>query len=323
MTDVKLWQGFVREVTANGDVKWSSAFHFEIPQIMFEPFPDWDEDSLPCSPFAALLPSVSIRTVDFGASNFESYDQGGCHVVYSLRAQSISKGICIEKSHLELDIFPRASPLPPLDTQDFPGEYRLTGLKALHNGLIPKKCGVLTIGTREPRPLELCQHTDTASTKIALDFQFKKSSSGPRPEPPMFSDCDVTTTLKAFTFVSTSKQMSAPTMRQSISSPGLVQIVRCLSRQTHKFHFPIWCLSRHNNHVSGNNNRTNPEAFLISGRFYPPRGTSRGLGNPSIFGSNPPDRSRSAGANIHIFFSQPEIHSRSKRTTSRPATRAI
>lgn len=250
MTDVKLWQGFVREVTANGDVKWSSAFHFEIPQIMFEPFPDWDEDSLPCSPFAALLPSVSIRTVDFGASNFESYDQGGCHVVYSLRAQSISKGICIEKSHLELDIFPRASPLPPLDTQDFPGEYRLTGLKALHNGLIPKKCGVLTIGTREPRPLELCQHTDTASTKIALDFQFKKSSSGPRPEPPMFSDCDVTTTLKAFTFVSTSKQMSAPTMRQSISSPGLVQIVRCLSRQTHKFHFPIWCLSRHNNHVS-------------------------------------------------------------------------
>jgi hypothetical protein len=34
MTDVKLWQGFVREAAANGDVKWSSGFHFEIPQAL-------------------------------------------------------------------------------------------------------------------------------------------------------------------------------------------------------------------------------------------------------------------------------------------------
>jgi hypothetical protein len=323
MTAVKPWQGFAREVAANGDVKWSSAFHFEIPQTMFEPFPDRDEDSIPCSPFAPLLPSVSIRTVDLGASDFESFDQGGCHVFYAIRAQSISNGICIEKSHLELDIFPHASPLPPLDIQDFPGEYRLTGLKTLHNGLIPKKCGVLTIGTREPRPLELCQNTDTASTKVALDFQFKQSSSGSRVGPPMFSGCDVTTALKAFTFVSTSKQKSAPTTRDSISSPGLVQIVRCLSRQTYKFLLPIWHLSRHDNHVSGSNHHTNLEAFLIMRRFHPPRGTTRGLGNASIFGSNPPDQSKSTGANIRIYFTQPEIHSRSERPSSGPAACAI
>jgi hypothetical protein len=261
MTDVKPWQGFVREVTPNGHVNWSSAFHFEIPQIVFEPFPGRDEDFLSYAPFLALPPSVSIRTVDFGGSDFELYDQGGCHVVYALCVQSISKDICIKKSHLELDIFPRASPLPPLDIQDFPGEYRLTGLKALYKGLIPKKSGVLTVGTREPQPLELCQHTDTVSTKIALDFRFQQSSNGSLAEPPIFSDCDVTTILKVLTFISTSEQMSAPTMQQSTSSPSLVRIVRCASRQTHKFLFPNWYLSRHDSQASGNNNHTILEAF--------------------------------------------------------------
>lgn len=245
MTDVKPWQSFAREATVNGHVNWSSAFHFEIPRAV-------DAAIFPYVSFPAVPPSLAIRTANFGALNYENYEEGGCQIVYTLRARSMSDGICVVESFREIDMFPNARPLPPLDIKDFPGEYRLTGFKQLRNGFISRKIGDLYVATGEPQPLQFDRDKDTLSTEIALDVRFYPSSLRPLAEPPKFCYCEVASTLKAFTSISATEQMSGPTMRQKTPSPGFIKIVRCSSRQTRKLRVPIWREMQQHNLPPGN-----------------------------------------------------------------------
>lgn len=267
MTEVRPRQGFVRQTAAAVNRNWSSKFHFEIPQTLLEPHPDPDADSLSPISYPGLPPSLHIQTVNLGSLEF--YDQGGCHVVYTLRVRSVLDSVCVAENRREIDMVPNVKPMPPLDTKDFPGEYRLNGFKALRNRFIRKRSGRLSVTIMEPQPLQLCRGEDTMSTRIALEFQFHQSSPQSGAEPPEFSHCEVGSRLKAHTFISTHKQASAPTMQQLISFPSLMLITRRTPRQIRKLHFPPWHEVLQVDNPQGNENHIRLSAFLMPIRSDP------------------------------------------------------
>lgn len=240
MTAVKPRESFVQRAADASHGKWYSSFRFDISHMPIELFSDSDPALCPYIPSPTLPPSFDTETVDFEALNFETYDQGGCQVAYTLHARCLLGNVCVAEISREIDVVPRAQPLPPLDTSDYPGEYRLKGSKALRKRFVQKQIGQLSVTTMEPAPLQIDQSKDTTSTKINLEFRFHQASAGSLAGPPEFSHCVVFSRLRSCTFVSTLQRSSMPTQQQLDNVPSLLRIVRHKPIQTRESHFPRW-----------------------------------------------------------------------------------
>jgi hypothetical protein len=219
MTDVKSSNTFGEPL--DGNRSYVSNFYFELSKL--------------CSETSLLPPSFQI------ASRLPlSSKHGSCTIVYTVRARVVHRNLQVASSSHELDYIPPPLGLPPpLEPADFPDEYHLFDSARLKDGMLHKrKLGpkIISISSAEPSPL-LCTPNKLSWTTLSLQFRLDG-----RPKPPTskHSDCELSTQLKALTFVSVLEQNVEPTARNAGRSPLTVQVKERFQCQLRKSHTPPW-----------------------------------------------------------------------------------
>lgn len=155
----------------------------------------------------------------------------------------------VPRTSREVYITPVQLANPPLDTGDFPYEYRLTSTRRLKPRFWRCPVGLLEISTSEPQPLNLASPHPRSSTLLPIWLQFQEHVRYKKvPIHPSDWRLCIRTTIVAKTFYSVRPifQNGQPTMRMARGSACMNVDVTNYSAETRTPAEMFWSLSRQN-----------------------------------------------------------------------------
>lgn len=191
-------------------------FEFVIPETLISAHSDVAPEYL------KLLPSIKEGPTMQGPTSGQVYMRP--MVTYDLTATAIhlsSREQC--RSIQEIMVMPSNPAEPPLQTEHFPREYRLTCSKTLRQHFWSRSIGTMTISAVEPAPLNISTSDLRASTSVPIKLLFKPCKANKSMALPYDWDIAFTSFLRIRTFNSTRPFSRMPT-QELTETDHLVQM---------------------------------------------------------------------------------------------------
>ncbi|KAF7596814.1 hypothetical protein BBP40_012414 [Aspergillus hancockii] len=203
-------------------------FSFLVPHIM--------HSAVPLKYGQHMPPSLHVHFSQAG----HQHHQGTCTIDYRIRAQFLIDGNCLAEQSRPFRLLTSSERQPPVCTEDFPGEYKLSHYKTLRSPFY-QPAGRLLVHSLEPFPLAFSPGGKGATTSVRLRLQYKslKGDNVIRIPPPRFYGL-VRSYLKATTFISTEPQRRSPATCDARTSPFTVKAHRSYASQIRKLSFGSW-----------------------------------------------------------------------------------
>ncbi|KAE8139378.1 hypothetical protein BDV38DRAFT_269894 [Aspergillus pseudotamarii] len=165
--------------------------------------------------------------------------KGTCSIDYRIRAQLLAEGRCVVDTTRPFTLWASHGRQPPVCTEDFPGEYKLSTLKTLRNPFL-RPTGRLYVYSQEPSPLEFSPEKEGAATSIRLRLRYESLKGDPmRTPPPQFHGI-VRSNLKASTFISIEPQRRSPATCDASAFPFTFETRKSYPSQLRKLCFSRW-----------------------------------------------------------------------------------
>ncbi|KAH8803673.1 hypothetical protein F5884DRAFT_861989 [Xylogone sp. PMI_703] len=202
-------------------VMTQTSFFFNIPEYMSIPSDRTGiQQTLPPS-MRILKPNQFIAW-----DNFANGSVNSCDVSYYIRARVFRNGRQVYESSREIIIMPVTDLPPPLDPEDFKGEFRLLATWPLKSPTKQRENITLTISAEEPQPIIFpTSEGETGSTDVFLNFEtgmLSMKSDEKTYVESQLTYCEVSITLNAITYFSTLEQSSAMSIEEVTRSPSVV-----------------------------------------------------------------------------------------------------
>jgi hypothetical protein len=183
-----------------------------------------------------MPPSLHVHFSQVG----HHYPKGTCSIDYRIRAQFLIEGNCLAEESRPFRLLTSSERQPPLCTEDYPGEYKLSSYKTLRSPFY-QPAGRLLVNSLEPPPLALFPGKKGATTSVRLHFKYRspKDDCSMRLSPPRFYGI-ARSYLQATTFISTEPQRRSPATCDALTSPFTIKAHRAYASQIRKLCFGVW-----------------------------------------------------------------------------------
>ncbi|KAE8352512.1 hypothetical protein BDV28DRAFT_148971 [Aspergillus coremiiformis] len=216
-------------------------FHFVVPNKIAGAVPRKYGQQIPSS-----MQIHFSQTSDHGAV---AYCKGTCSIDYRIRARFITDDNYVIEKTRPFTLWTSQGRQPPVCTEDFPGEYRLSSFKTLRNPFF-QPTGRLLVDSDEPLPLEFSPEKEGAATVVRVRLLYeslKDVDVGARLSPPRFSAL-VRFHLQASTFISIEPQRRSPATCDAPGFPLTFETRKSYPSQVRKLRFdrlelatgPVW-----------------------------------------------------------------------------------
>ncbi|OGM46661.1 hypothetical protein ABOM_004682 [Aspergillus bombycis] len=217
------------------DVDQCYHFRFLVPDSLTGPVSNKYGQQIPSSLHINFSPASHRAAV--------SCSKGTCKIDYRIRAQFLVEGRCVVETTRPFTLWASQGRQPPVCTEDFPGEYRLSALKTLRRPLL-QPAGKLHVYSHEPLPLEFSPEKEGAATSVRLRLRYGplKNGGAMRIPPPRFYGI-VRSNLTASTFISIQPQRRSPATCDAAAFPFTFETRKSYPSQLRKICFPRWTRS--------------------------------------------------------------------------------
>jgi hypothetical protein len=222
MSYVKVAEDFQRLNTGTSQtITHQVDFFFDIPESI--PLPSHENETL-----QKLPPSIRVlkSTLQDARENYSSAAMSSCDVSYHIEARIFRCGRRVCEVNREILIMPVTEIPPPLEPEDFKGEFQLVATSSLKSHLNPKKSITVKVSSSEPPPLVFpTKEGEMGSTKLLLYFRtgvILSEWSERTVLESQIANCEVSVALDATTYFLANEQASAMSVAEAIQSPLVV-----------------------------------------------------------------------------------------------------
>lgn len=169
-------------------------------------------------------------------------------IVYALRAienAGSAEGVILpEISDIhEIRILPFSNPGPPLDTEDFPGDFHEVSSRSPKQALWNRSLGQMSVSMKEPSPLNLVRRTPKASTNCVIKLSLKPFDAFARTIRPENWSLLVESCLHVKTFYSTQPLRGMPSLRPRKKFPDLRHRSAFMVLESRRYSLLSWRLN--------------------------------------------------------------------------------